>query len=504
MTGPYRQLGSAKKHRLHKGFPHGSWRRSLLEGLAAKLANSVNYYFESSPCPPRFVDGEALLKQPERAITNGDRAAESLSTPYLPDSGSSAVSNLENLARACTNSGESVNDAIVEHARSVVDDLGSRAEVTAAAALKSADAVDREARFPSEAIQSARAQRLLGMMVPTGLGGEGANLSDVVDVCYILARGCASTAMIFAMHQIMVAILVRHARNSPWHRRLLRRLSSDQLLLASSTTEGKGGGDLRRSVCAVERTGSRIGLTKSATVMSYGEQADGILTTARSSADSASSDQVLAAFVKEDYQLEPIMNWDTLGMRGTCSAGFTLKCSGEMDQVVPVPYEKIQSQTMMPVAHLTWSAVWAGVAAAALERARRSVRASTRNASGQPAPGASHLTRATMSLGALRGTLAAALQRFEAASTTESELDSLEFQSAMNLLKVSASEMATSTVMSSMQACGLSGYRNDGDFSVSRHVRDVLSSSIMINNERILASAATPLLLIEAPRSLRG
>jgi acyl-CoA dehydrogenase len=450
------------------------------------------------------VGKEALLDKSERAVTNGNRNAESFVTPYPQDSGSLALSKLETLTRASSHPTESVGDSKGGHARAETNDLHSRAEITAAAAKKSADAVDREARFPTEAFQFARKQRLLSMMIPTISGGEGASLSDVADVCFILARGCASTAMIFAMHQIMVAILVRHARSSPWHCNFLRRLSSEQLLLASSTTEGKGGGDLRRSVCAVERTGSRIALTKNATVMSYGEQADAILTTARRSNDAASSDQVLAAFVKEDYQLEPIMNWDTLGMRGTCSAGFTLKCSGEMDQVVPVPYEKIQSHTMMPVAHLTWSAVWAGVAAAALERARRSVRAATRNASGQPAAGASHLTRATMSLSALRGTLAAALQRFEAASTTESELDSLEFQSAMNLLKVSASEMATSSVMSSMQACGLSGYRNDGELSLSRHVRDVLSSSIMINNERILSNAATPLLLIESPRSLRG
>jgi acyl-CoA dehydrogenase len=58
-------------------------------------------------------------------------------------------------------------------------------------------------------------------------------------------------------------------------------------------------------------------------------------------------------------------------------------------------------------------------------------------------------------------------------------------------------------VMSAMQACGLSGYRNDGEFSVSRHLRDVLSSSIMINNERILANVATASLLIEVPHSLR-
>jgi len=445
-----------------------------------KLVNQVNIYFHDNLRLLGYIGEEAVLNQPEPAISNGDRTAESFTTANPQGSEPWAAWTPKK-----------------------IEDLDSRAETTAAVALKCADAVDREARFPAEAILSARTQRLLGIMVPTDLGGEGASLSDVVDLCYILARGCASTAMIFAMHQIMVAILVRHARNSAWHNRLLRRLAGEQLLLASSTTEGAGGGDLRNSTCAVERSGSGIALTKRATVMSYGEQADAILTTARRSADASSSDQVLVAFTKQDYQLEPLMNWDTLGMRGTCSSGFTLKASGEIGQVLPPPYEKIQTHTMMPVAHLTWAAVWSGLAAAAVERARRSVRAAARRAVEQPPPGAGHLTRATMSLRGLRGTVASALQRFETVVRPE-ELESLELQTAMNLLKVNASEMATSTVMSAMQACGLSGYRNDGEFSVSRHLRDVLSASLMINNERILANAATASLLIETPHSLRG
>jgi acyl-CoA dehydrogenase len=309
--------------------------------------------------------------------------------------------------------------------------------------------------------------------------------------------------MIFAMHQIMVAILVRHARNSAWHKQLLRRLPTEQLLLASSTTEGQGGGDLRASICAVEQTGSRMTLEKNATVISYGAQADALLTTARRSPDALPSDQVLVAFVKEDYQLEPITGWNTLGMRGTCSPGFVLKGRGEIEQVLPEPYPRIHAHTMMPVAHLTWSAVWSGLAAGAVERARRFVRASARRGGGQLPPGAAHLTRATISLRTLRGIVASALQRFETLSTKGDELESLDFQNAMNLLKVNASELAITTVMSCLQACGLAGYRNDGEFSVSRHVRDALSSSLMINNDRILASAASASMLIETPSLLR-
>jgi acyl-CoA dehydrogenase len=381
--------------------------------------------------------------------------------------------------------------------------LKGRAETVAAAAAEHGDAVDRDARFPAETFAAARAQRLLGVIVPAELGGEGASVSDVVDVCYMLGKSCASSAMIFAMHQIMVAILVRHARNSAWHRHLLQRLCAEQLLLASSTTENQTGGDVRASACVVEKTGERMSLVKNATVMSYGAQADGILTTARRSADSATSDQVLVAFLKEDYELERIVDWDVLGMRGTCSTGFTLRGQGSVEQILPDAYEKIHTQSMVPVAHLTWSGVWTGIAAGAVSRARRFVRGAARHGSGQLPPGAAHLTRAVMSLRALRGSVAAALQHYEGAALTDDGLAALEFQTAMNLLKVNSSEAAIATVMSAMQACGLSGYRNTGEFSICRSLRDVLSSSIMINNDRILANAASALLLVDIPALLR-
>ena len=381
-------------------------------------------------------------------------------------------------------------------------DLKQRAGAAAAAAAAHADAVDRAARFPCEAFAAARAERLLSLLVPVELGGEGASVSDVVDVCYVLGRACASTGMVFAKHQIMVAILVRHAFGSDWHRRMLRRLSAEQWLLASSTTEGTGGGDLRASACAVRLAGGRMSLEKNATVMSYGAEADAILTTARRAPDGAASDQVLVALLKNDYRLERLSGWDALGMRGTCSAGFVLKASGEPEQVLPTPYQEIHARSMLLIAHLTWSGVWSGVAAGAVERARAFLR-NARRGGGQLPPGAAHLTRATASLQTLRALVAAALQRYEAAAERPEELDSLGFQTAMNLLKANASEIALATVMSALQACGLAGYRNDGEFSISRPLRDILSASIMINNDRILANAAGAPLLFDIPALLR-
>jgi acyl-CoA dehydrogenase len=380
--------------------------------------------------------------------------------------------------------------------------LRERARAMAQVAGAHADAVDREARFPAEAYAAARAQRLLGMLVPAELGGDGASVSQAAEVSYMLGQACASTSMIFSMHSIMVAILVRHASDSAWHRDFLRRIAAEQLLIASSTTEGVGGGDLRASSCFVDPVEGRIRLVREATVMSYGAQADAVLATARRNAEAAPSDQVLVALLKGDYELVPIVGWNVMGMRGTCSTGFSIRGSGVAAQVLPVPYETIHKHSMGPIAHLTWGATWAGAAAGAVARARQFTRNAARHAKGQLPPGAAHLTRATMALRGLRGQLAAALQRYEAAGTDAAQLESLDFQTALTLLKVNCSETAIEIVLGALRACGLSGYREEGEFSVTRHLRDVLSSMIMINNDRILANAANAALLVDVPAFL--
>jgi len=159
---------------------------------------------------------------------------------------------------------------------------------------------------------------------------------------------------------------------------------------------------------------------------------------------------------------------------------------------------------MMPTAHLLWSSAWAGIAAAAVDRARAFVRKAARGATnGAMPPSAAHLTRAGASMRTLRSVISGAVRRFESVAGDPVALESVDFQTGFNLLKVQASELAVATVMSAMQACGLSGYRNDGDFSIGRHLRDILSSPIMISNDRIIANVGTASLLTGAPASLR-
>ena len=64
--------------------------------------------------------------------------------------------------------------------------------------------------------------------------------------------------MVFAMHQIQVATLVRHVDGAPWFEAYLRELAREQRLIASVTSEVGTGGDMGRSIAAVTPTERRL------------------------------------------------------------------------------------------------------------------------------------------------------------------------------------------------------------------------------------------------------
>ena len=214
--------------------------------------------------------------------------------------------------------------------------------------------VDRDGRFPREVVDALREERLLSAWIPTELGGGGASLSQVASAVEALSAHCASSGMIYAMHQIQVASLVRHG-DTPWLQEYLRAVADHELLLASATTEKGIGGDVRSSSCAVEATDGRFHLVKHAPVISYGSDADAILATARRGPDSPPNDQVLVVVPVGDATLEQDGVWNALGFRGTCSDGFVLTADGGTDQIMADAYDEISATTMLPTSHVLWA-----------------------------------------------------------------------------------------------------------------------------------------------------
>ncbi|ERI13990.1 acyl-CoA dehydrogenase [Ochrobactrum intermedium] len=382
--------------------------------------------------------------------------------------------------------------------------LSERAGRVAAIAGKFSDSVDKEGRFPREAIDAMKAEGLLGIQVPSELGGESAEIDQIAELCCILGQSCASSAMIFAMHHIKLSSLVEHGQTVEWHRDFMRKIAKDQLLLASATTEGGIGGDLRNSICAIEVQGDKCRLEKNATVISYGTYADAILITSRSHKDAASSDQVMTVFLKDQYTLEKTHDWDTLGMRGTCSEGFVFRGEADKVQILPHPFAEIAAQSMLAQSHTLWSSLWYGIAVDAVNRAQAFVRAAAKRNPGAPQPGALRVAEASNMLQMLKSEIVACLKTYREAKHHPDKLASMGFAIAMNNLKIAASQMILQIINHAMLVCGIMGYKNDTPFSLGRHLRDAHSAQLMISNERILGNTATMLLIHKQNTSLLG
>jgi acyl-CoA dehydrogenase len=356
-----------------------------------------------------------------------------------------------------------------------------------------ADAVDREARFPREAFDALREEKLLSAHVPQEYGGMGLDVAQVAMLCEALGHYCASTAMIFAMHQIQAACIVNHALGSEWFRDYANDIAARQLLLASATTELGIGGDTRQSICAVKVEDGRFTLEKQAPVISYGAQADAILVTCRRSEDAPRNDQLQVLVRREDCELKPLSAWDTLGFRGTCSPGFALKSAGDARQVLPAPYAEIHSRTQHPFAHVVWSSLWLGLASDALARARAAVRAEARKNPGTTPISATRLAEADLVLDTMRASvhgLRDEYARLLAAGDPEA-FSGYGFVIRVNNLKLNASQLVLDVVTRAMVICGIAGYRNDSKLSLGRHLRDATGAGLMVNNDRILGQNAT-------------
>ncbi|MCP5179532.1 MAG: acyl-CoA/acyl-ACP dehydrogenase [Pseudomonadales bacterium] len=346
--------------------------------------------------------------------------------------------------------------------------------------------VDSQSRFPSEAFAAFRENGLLGAYVPSPLGGLGVNMRTLSHWCETLGNYCASTAMIFAMHQIQVACLVHHAGNSDHELDLIRQIARDQLLLGSATTEIGTGGDLGSSICAAEQTGDRVKLEKQAPVISYAEDADVIMVTARANPQATANDQVHVWVERTNATMQQIATWDALGFRGTRSLGYRLSAEVTPENVMSVPFGLILSRTMQPTAHILWSSLWLGMAENAASIARRSIRAASRKA---PVPPTTSLRMAEMdeAVQQMRATLESGVESYQQILDTRNwqRTSAFSFGLAMNNIKISCSEALVDIVGKAMAIAGINAYRNDHEHTLGRHLRDAYGAMLMVNNDRI-------------------
>jgi acyl-CoA dehydrogenase len=183
-------------------------------------------------------------------------------------------------------------------------------------------------------------------------------------------------------------------------------------------------------------------------------------------------------------------------MRGTCSPGFTVRADFPTDQILPTPFPTIATESMVPVTHILWSHLWLGIATDAFDRARAFVRASAKGKPEVAQPMAMRLSHLMSDLALMRAEVGSGLRDFLEASDPDRErLATMAMILRFNNLKLAASEQAPRICQGALGVTGIVGFKNDTPFSVGRHIRDAMSASLMIANERIHQTNANLLLI---------
>lgn len=377
------------------------------------------------------------------------------------------------------------------------DDAVKALKHVGAIARQFAEDVDKNSRSPTETIQALKDIGAFGWPVPKEHGGLGITPLEAAKACYLIGQNCSSSAAVLAMHYTQIFPLVHHHANNSHLIDYMQSVAKENRLIASVTSEVGPGGNMRNSQCAVTTQNDQIHLTKKATTVSYAQAADDLMITARKNVDAAPSDQVLVIAKKGQFQLNDIGEWDTLGMRGTCSPPCTVTTSGDVWQIMETPFADIATLTMVPTSHIFWAACWLGLASDAVNKCRELLRAKARSNPGQTPLGAHRVADLDASLQNMEMEVFAIASDYtkHIAEKNFDTLSSIGYTLKINALKLNASRAVVSIVSEALAICGIQGYKNGGKFSLGRHLRDAYASMIQIHNDRIQQTNASILMV---------
>ncbi len=182
---------------------------------------------------------------------------------------------------------------------------------------------DELGSFVAENYDDLRAAGLIEAAVPAELGGGGASLPELCEMLRLLAHGCSSTALAFAMHTHQVAIPAWRWHNTPDVRpaveQLLRRVATEKIVIATS-----GGSDWVGGSGRAERVEGGYRVTARKIFASGAPLATLLLTGAV--VDEADGAKVIHFGVPLNAPgVRVLETWDALGMRGTGSQDIELE-----------------------------------------------------------------------------------------------------------------------------------------------------------------------------------
>src|SRR5438876_3501048 len=116
--------------------------------------------------------------------------------------------------------------------------------------------VDRDHRFPEEAVGAAKRAGLMGVLIPREYGGAGLDALAFAICIEELAQACASTAVIIDVHTSVGTEPILLFGSEEQKKHWLPRLASGELLGAFALTEPASGSDAASLKTTARRNGN--------------------------------------------------------------------------------------------------------------------------------------------------------------------------------------------------------------------------------------------------------
>src|SRR3989475_9561780 len=168
-------------------------------------------------------------------------------------------------------------------------------ELAQGVALPLAAEVDRDHRFPEEAVTAAAEAGLLGVLIPREYGGAGLDALAFALCIDELAQACASTSVIVDVHTSVGSEPILLFGTEEQKRRWLPRLASGELLGASALTEPASGSDAASLKASARRNGEDYVLNGTKVFITNIGRAGIYIVFARTGADERASE--VSAFI---------------------------------------------------------------------------------------------------------------------------------------------------------------------------------------------------------------
>jgi alkylation response protein AidB-like acyl-CoA dehydrogenase len=232
-----------------------------------------------------------------------------------------------------------------------------------------ADKIDLDGVFPFENFDRLAQEGFLGLTAPEEFGGFGAGLIPMLEVLEKLAMGCGSTALAASLHLQTVLYMSDElkATGDPRIEAILRGCGRNEVVICGAMSEPQTGGRITNAATKATRVdggfvidGMKIFATNSPAMTHF-----------RSSAswDSPDGVRVVNFVVNQGIEgLQPLGDWDTMGMRGSGSQSIRFK---EMfvpdDQIWFIREPGVWDKFLMKLFFIVWvgiPVVYLGIAQA--------------------------------------------------------------------------------------------------------------------------------------------